>query len=192
LKGFIDTISIPSNLRRLFISIFPIYHQLDYDPGTMLFTLDAAVTYEIPQFLAMGQMGIVRGKQGYQDIHFELLGHKLFTQTDVAPFVGGGFGIHRISFRPGYPLSSEEDDGLALVASGGVLLFRNYYFRVIGGAKVTAVFTQDLGTIYTANLNFGITSAGFGRNGRVNTPPACIYGTLAAFFITGLIVALAT
>jgi hypothetical protein len=171
---------------------FPIYHRLGYDPGTMFFTLEAAVTYEMPQFLVMGQMGLIRGKQGFQDVHFELTGHKLFGGTDVTPYVGGGIGVHRIQLRPDYPLPQHEDDGLALVASGGVMLFRSSYFRVIGGAKATAVFTQDIGPLFMAGFSFGITSPGFDPGGKYRTPPACIYGTLGAFLITGLIVALAT
>ncbi len=169
---------------------FPIYHRLGYDPGTMFFTIEAAVTYETPQYLVMGQMGLIRGKQGLQDVHFELLGHKLFSGTDVTPFVGGGIGVHRVKLTPDYPLPQREDDGLALVASGGVMLFRSSYFRVVGNGKVTAVFTQDLGPLYMAGFSFGITSPGYDPSGKFRTPPACIYGTLGAFLITGIVIAL--
>ena len=169
---------------------FPISHSLPYDPGTMLFTLDAAVTYEAPTFLAEGQMGIMRGKQGLTDLHFEMLAHRLFSLKDVAPFLGGAVGVHRMSFSPDYPLPARNDDGLSLTASGGLLFFRTYYFRAIADARATVLFTQDFGTMTSAGLGFGLTSPGFGPEGTVKTPPACIYGTLGAFFITGLIVAL--
>jgi len=169
---------------------FPISHRLPYDPGTMLFTLDAAVTYEAPTFLAEGQMGIMRGKQGFTDLHFDMLAHRLYSLKDVAPFLGGGIGVHRMSFSPDYPLASRNDDGLSLTASGGLLLFRTYYFRAIADARATVLFTQDFGTMTSAGLGFGLTSPGLGPEGTVRTPAACIYGTLGAFFITGLIVAL--
>ena len=167
---------------------FPIFNTFPADPGTMLFTLDAAVTYELPQFMAMAQMGIMRGKEGFQDIHFELLGHRVFGTGDMATYLGGGLGIHRISMWA----NDGDDDGLSLTGSGGVLLFRNNIFRIVGNGKVTAVMTQDLGTSYTGGLGFGLGSAGFGPTGKIKTPPACIYGALGVFFITGLIVALST
>jgi hypothetical protein len=166
---------------------FPIYNTYPKNPGTMLFTLDAAVTYELPQFMAMAQMGIIRGKEGFQDVHFELLGHKVFGVGDIATYLGGGLGIHRISMWGG-----NDDDGLSLTASGGVLLFRNNIFRIVGSGKATAVITQDIGTSYSGGLGFGLGSAGFGPTGKIKTPPACIYGALGVFFVTGLIVALST
>jgi hypothetical protein len=172
---------------------FPIFNNFPYNPGTMLFTLDASVSYELSDFMALVQMGISRGKQGYQDLHFELLGHKLLGQSDISPYIGGGFGIHRISFRPeDWQLPSKEDDGLSVTASAGVLLFRNNIFRIVGSGKATAVFMQDLGVSASGGLYFGVASAGFGPSGKVKTPPACIYGALGTFFITGLIVALTT
>lgn len=171
---------------------FPIYNTFPYDPGTMLFTLDAAVSYEMNDFMALAQMGISRGKNSYQDIHFELLGHKLFSHSDISPYLGGGLGIHRISFKPDWPLEAKEDDGLSVTASAGVLLFRNNIFRIVGSGKANAVFMQDLGASYSGGLGFGVASAGFGPGGKVKTPPACIYGALGAFFITGLIIALTT
>jgi len=170
---------------------FPIFNNFPYDPGMMLFTLDAAVSYEMNHFMALAQMGLSRGKQGYQDIHFELLGHKLLGQSDVSPYFGGGFGIHRISFRPeDYQLPAKEDNGLSVTASAGVLLFRNNIFRIVGSGKATAVFMQEFGVSCNGGLYFGLASAGFGPSGKVKTPPACIYGALGVFFVTGLIVAL--
>jgi hypothetical protein len=169
---------------------FPISHKLPYDPGSMLFTLDAAVTYETPNYLASGQMGVMRGLNGFTDVHFEMLGHKLFSSKDVAPFVGAGLGVHRIWFRPDYPLAARNIDGLSLIANGGVLLFRTYYFRAIADARASVLFTGTAGPVTSAGLGFGLTSPGFGPEGTLKTPPACIYGTLTAFFITGLIVAL--
>jgi hypothetical protein len=169
---------------------FPTGHAMPYDPGKMLFTLDAAVTYEAPSFLAEGQMGIMRGKYGFTDLHFELLAHRLFSGKDISPFVGGGLGVHRLKFSPPYPASARESDGLSLVGSGGLLLFRTYYFRALIGAKASVLFTNEFGTVTTGNINFGLTSPGFGPSGTIQTPPACIYTTLGAFFVTGLIVAL--
>ena len=166
---------------------FPFTHRLPKDPGSMWFTLDAAVTYEAPSFLAQGIMGIERGKNDLTDLHFELLGHRMFSTRDISPYLGGGFGVHRISIGDG-----ANTDGLSVTASGGVMLFRTYYFRVLTGAKATAIFTQDYGPIVTGAVNFGLTSPGLGPGGSTRTPPACLYGVLGAFFLTGLIVALTT
>ena len=172
---------------------FPIYNNFPYDAGTMLFTLDAAVSYEINEFMALAQMGISRGEQGYQDIHFELLGHKLLSRSDISPYFGGGLGIHRISFRPDdWQLPAKEDDGLSLTASAGVLLFRNNIFRMVGSGKATALFMPKFGPSFSGGLGFGVASAGFGPSGKIKTPPACIYSALGVFFVTGLIVALTT
>jgi len=173
---------------------FPIYNKFPYDPGTMLFTLDAAVSYEISEFMALAQMGISRGEHGYQDIHFELLGHKLLSRSDISPYFGGGLGIHRISFNPDDygPLPNKEDDGLSVTASAGVLLFRNNIFRMVGSGKATALFMPKFGPSFSGGLGFGVASAGFGPSGKIKTPPACIYSALGVFFVTGLIVALTT
>jgi TolB-like protein len=165
---------------------FPIFNNFPDDPGLMLFTLDAAVSYEMDRFMALAQMGLSTGKQGYQDIHFELLGHKLLGQSDISPYFGGGLGIHRISF---YGI---EDNGLSVTASGGVLVFRNNVFRIVGSGKATALFMQEFGVSCNGGLYFGLASAGFGPSGKAKTPPACIYGALGVFFVTGLIVALTT
>ncbi len=39
---------------------FPLVQQIPADPGMMLFTLDAAVTYETPDVLVQGLMGLKR------------------------------------------------------------------------------------------------------------------------------------
>lgn len=168
---------------------FPLSHRFPYDPGNMLFTLDAAITYETQGALAMGEMGLMRGKNGFTGVHFDLLTHKVFNGKDVAPFLGGGLGVHRLSFSPTYPLPARDDDGLELTASGGVLLFRTYYFRIIGDARASVLLTQDFGTIASTGLHFGLTSPGT-NEGDVRTPPGLLYVTLTGMFVTGLIVAL--
>ena len=170
---------------------FPLSHRFPYDPGNMLFTLDAAITYETPGALAMGEMGLMRGKFGFTGVHFDLLAHKVFAGKDVAPFLGGGLGVHRLSFTPGYEssLPAKDDDGLELVASGGVLLFRSYYFRIIGDLRGSVLLTQEFGTIASTGLHFGLTSPGT-NEGEVRTPPGLLYVTLVGMFVTGLVVAL--
>jgi TolB-like protein len=162
-----------------------------YNPGSQLFTIDAAVTYETPDLFTQGLIGLRRGKQRYTEIYFDLLAHKLFSKYDISPYIGGGIGVHKISFDPDdWHLPSKESDGLALTASGGVIIFRTYYFRVLAGLKATAVFTQDLGTMYTASLNFGLSSPTFGSEGAIKAPSPCIMGCLGVFFLTGVIAAL--
>jgi hypothetical protein len=173
----------------------PLYHEFPYDPGWMLFTLDASVTYETPNILAQGLMGLRRGKWDYNELYFDLLVHRMFSTLDVSPYIGGGIGVHRFSQHgvagPG------EDDGLAFVASGGLVLFRTQYFRLLAGLKATATFTEDFGTpIVMGSFNFGLSSPTVGPNGvstdGLSVPSPCIYGCIGAFFLTGLIVALST
>jgi hypothetical protein len=174
---------------------YPLDHRFPYSPGNMLFTLNAAVTYETQNVLAAAQMGLRRGKSEYNEIYFDLLVHKMFSEFDVSPFVGGGIGVHRYKMQG---IAGEvNDDGLALVASGGVILFRSQYFRLLAGLKGTAVFTEDFGSpIVMGSLDFGLSSPTVGP--RATTPDglaipgACIYTTIGAFFLTGLIVALTT
>lgn len=161
-----------------------------YDPGNMLFTLDAAVTYETPDLFTQGLMGLRRGKRGYHEIYFNLLMHKMLTRKEISPYIGGGIGVHKLSFDPEYPLPPKEDDGPALTVSGGVILFRTYYFRVLAGVKGTAVFTDDLGTSCNTSFTFGLTSPAFGPEGAIKAPSPCIFGCLGAFLVIGLIVAL--
>lgn len=172
---------------------FPLANSFPYDPGSQLFTIDAAVTYETPDLFTQGLMGFRRGKQRYTEIYFDLLAHKLFSKYDISPYIGGGIGVHKISFDPDdWRLPSKESDGFALTASGGVILFRTYYFRVLAGLKGTVVFTQDFGTMSTGSFNFGLSSPTFGSEGAIKAPAPCIMGCLGAFFLTGVIVALAS
>lgn len=160
-----------------------------FDPGTQLFTIDAAVTYETPNLFTQGLMGLRRGKNYYHELYFDLLAHKLYSKYDISPYIGGGIGVHKVSFSPGYS-SAVESDGFALTASGGVIFFRTYYFRVLAGLKASAVFTQDLGTMYNFSFNFGLSSPTFGSEGAVKAPSPCIIGCLGTLFLTGVIVAL--
>jgi hypothetical protein len=170
---------------------FPFVHNFPYNPGNMLFTLDAAITYETPSALAMGEMGVMRGTYGLTGIHFDLLAHRVFGNGDVAPFLGGGLGVHRLMFRPDYgtSLPARDDDGLELTASGGALLFRSYYFRFIGNARASVILAQRFGPVVSGGIHFGLTSPGT-NEGEVRTPPGLLYVTLAGMFVTGLIVAL--
>jgi hypothetical protein len=171
---------------------FPLDHRIPADPGNMLFTLDAAITYETPDVLAQGVMGIRRGKNSYSEIFFDLLVHKMFSRLDVSPYVGAGVGVHKLSIQLPGNWEDREDDGLALIASGGLVLFRTQYFRIVGGLKAGAILTEDFGAVSYGSFNFGLSSPTFGPGGGVDMPTPCIYGALGVFFLTGLIVALTT
>jgi hypothetical protein len=157
-------------------------------PGHSLFTLEAGVSYETPGIIAQSVMGLRRGKYDFNELYFDLLFHKAFSPGDVTPFVGGGVGVHRLSYGNG----AREDDGLALIASGGVILFRTQYFRIAGALKGEVVLTEDLGPVTCGSLTFGLTSPTVGPGGSLRLPEPCVYTTLGAFFLTGLIVALTT
>lgn len=170
---------------------YPMQHQFPGDPGSMLFTLEAAVSYETPDILAQGIMGYRRGKYEYRELYFDLLVHRLFSRSDVSPYLGGGIGVHQFTISP--PGQYElEDDGLALIGSAGIILFRSQFFRIVGGLRATAVVTEDWGVNYLGSFNFGLSSPPAGPGGDLDIPVWCTYGCLGAFFLTGLIVAATT
>jgi hypothetical protein len=163
---------------------FPIVQDLPEDPGTMLFTLNSAVSYETPDVLAQGVMGLRTGKNDYRHIYFELLAHKMFSKFDVSPYVGGGLSVGR------QWIGGEKTSGLGVVASAGVVLFRTQYFRIIAGGKGTAIFTEDYGMNLMGEVNFGFASPTIGKGGGIDVPSPCAFGCLAAYFISGLAIAL--
>jgi hypothetical protein len=158
------------------------------NPGRSLFTLEGAVSYETPGIIAQGVMGMRRGKFEFNELYFDLLIHKAFSPGDVTPYIGGGIGVHRFSYSNG----AREDDGLALIASGGIVLFRTQYFRIAGALKGEVALTEDLGPVTCGSLMFGLTTPTIGPGGSMKLPEPCVYTTLGAFFLTGLIVALTT
>ncbi|MEO0073372.1 MAG: hypothetical protein ABIK43_01755 [candidate division WOR-3 bacterium] len=174
---------------------FPAPHSIPGDPGVMLFTIDAAITYETPDVLAQGVMGLRRGKHSYHEIFFDLLVHRMFSRVDVCPYIGGGVGVRRMSIdvQTGqYTWERRDASGLAIIGSTGLILFRTQYFRIVSGVKGAVVLTEDFGTVTWGSFNFGLSSPTFGPGGSVDAPAPCIYGCLGAFFLTGLIVALTT
>ncbi len=181
----------PFKTRRTFGTImfktgytFPFSHNESLEGlGRMLFTLDAAVSYETPNLMTEALMGLRRGKNNFKDYHFDILVYKVFSQQDISSYIGGGVGVHKLSI--GTYENEKSDDGIALSAGGGLILFRTYYFRVLTGLRASAVFTEDLGTFTSTALTFGITSPETGPN-----TTDCILGVLGAFFISGLILAL--
>lgn len=181
----------PFKTRRTFGTIifktgytFPLSHNKSLEGlGRMLFTLDAAVSYETPNLMTEALMGICRGKNKFKDYHFDLFVYKVFSQQDISSYIGGGVGVHKLSIET--PEKSESDDGIALSAGGGLILFRTYYFRVLAGLRASAVFTEDLGTFTSTALTFGITSP---ETGSKTTN--CVLGVLGAFFISGIILVL--
>jgi hypothetical protein len=162
---------------------FPIAGSAALTKAGMLFNLDAAISYEMPDMFTLAQMGI-RTAGDMRDVHFELLAHKFGSTKDIAPFYGGGFGVHRIWAE------GKSTGGLSVSANAGMLFFRSYYFRIISNVKGSLLVTRDLGIAPMVAVNFGLTSPGMGPGGRIQTPPACIYGMVGTFFVIGLIAAL--
>jgi hypothetical protein len=134
-------------------------------------------------------MGMRRGKNDYLEIYFDILIHKLFSRTDVSPFLGGGVGVHRFWGNGG----ADEDHGPAFLVSGGVILFRTQYFRITGGARASLALTEESGVLPAVGFHFGLTSPTFGPGsgcGGLDVPSPCIYGCMGAFFLVGLLVTL--
>jgi hypothetical protein len=159
----------------------------------MLFTLNAAVSYETRDILTLAQMGTRRGDDYYKEVYFNILVHKVFAGGEINPYIGGGIGVHSIGFSSSG--LSNDDDGISLTASGGVILFRTQYFRILAGAKGTVVFTEELGAVPMGGFEFGLTSPTVGQGSMpagLDLPSPCITGCIGAFFLTGLIIALLT
>lgn len=142
------------------------------------------------------QIGTRRGGYSdadcYKEVFFNILVHRVFSGTDVSPYLGAGIGVHSISFDGSGP--SNEVDGVSLIAAGGVVLFRTQYFRILGGLKGSVLFTDDegIGSVPAAGFEFGLTSPTVGRGNELGLPSPCVTGCIAGFFLAGLLLALLT
>ena len=176
----------------------PRKHDPPYYFSTSLVNINLAVSFETQQMLALFQAGLMRGVHDENDITFSLLGNYVIGKGDFAPFFGGGIGITRFSYTEDDG-RNEKNDGLSLSAGGGVLALRTYYFRlmVAGYADMTMAsndWDRQPGSKFTpgARVLFGVSSPSLGPDATVKIGPGCVGAVIGGFFLTGLIIALAS
>ena len=143
--------------------------------------------------LTMLQLGLMRGIHSENDLAFDVIGNYVVGQGDFAPFIGGGLGITRYSWDKG------DNDGLSVNAGGGVLALRTYYFRILAAAYVNYTFASNdwAGVHGTKNVPgvrvmFGVSSPSLGPDATVKMGPGAVGAVIGGFFLTGLIIALAS
>lgn len=78
-------------------------------------------------------------------------------KNDFSPFIGGGVGIHWVSYCSGYCNSDvrpvdHRRSGLTLNAQGGYVLFRTYNVNVIARAKYHLILNTDLDQGFTIDV----------------------------------------
>lgn len=160
-------------------------HRLPFDPGVALFAFDAAAGVRPAGMLVQVGLGVRTGKKSLSDVHIDLLAHKVFG-TGFEPYLGGGIGVHHMEMDPGFWPGPVEDNGISLVASGGLSLWRGRQFSLVGDVKGYAIMSRRFG----APLLGG--SAGIGvatEPGGMGIPMPCMWGAVGAFIATGLFLA---
>lgn len=164
-----------------------------YYMSTNLVNLNLAVSFETQQMLTMLQLGLMRGIHSENDLAFDVISNYVVGQGDLAPFIGGGLGITRYSWDTG------NNDGLSVNAGGGVLALRTYYFRILAAAYVNYTFASNdwAGVHGTKNVPgvrvmFGVSSPSLGPDATVKMGPGAVGAVIGGFFLTGLIIALAS
>ena len=82
---------------------------------------------------------------------------KYLGKDDFSPFIGGGVGIHWVSYCSGFCYGDVRPEdhrrsGLALNAQGGYVLFRTYNINVIARAKYHLILNTDLDQGFTIDV----------------------------------------
>ena len=172
---------------------YVVINDTTYYMSTNLVNLNLAVSFETQQMLTMLQLGLMRGIHSENDLAFDVIGNYVVGQGDFAPFIGGGLGITRYSWDKG------DNDGLSVNAGGGVLALRTYYFRILAAAYVNYTFASNdwTGVHGTKNVPgvrvmFGVSSPSLGPDATVKMGPGAVGAVIGGFFLTGLIIALAS
>jgi hypothetical protein len=157
--------------------------------GSDLINLNVAVSFETQRMLTLMQIGLSRGIRSESDINFDLIGNYIIGDGDFAPFVGGGIGLNRYTFTDTH--ATQLNDGMSLLAGGGVLGLRTYFFRLIGAGyfnmtKVSNYWGWEPGV----KVLFGVSTPSMGPDATLKMSPGCVGASIGAFFLTGLIIAL--
>jgi hypothetical protein len=164
-----------------------------YDFSPNLFNLNMAVSFETQQMLTLLQMGFLRGRRGESDVSFDLLGHYVLGKGDFAPMMGGGIGVTRFTWEDSTQSDYKaRDDGMSLSAGVGFLALRTYYFRIMTAAYARYTFTNRWGAVPSVRVAFGVTTPTLGPDAMVKSGPGCVGAVIGGFFLTGLIIALAS
>ncbi|GAB4377165.1 MAG: hypothetical protein Kow0042_24470 [Calditrichia bacterium] len=127
-----------------------------YDNEDRVFAMDFRTGAEIQDFAVGMQLAIRKG------FAVNIFSHYLFSRTDIAPYLGGGFGFHWVSHKQywydeygSYHDEKEKrDDGFELSANAGLLGFRTYNIQIIINLSYTYVLNDydDHGFIFTIGL----------------------------------------
>jgi len=161
-------------------------HRFPFDPGDALLALDAAAGYGPPGLLAQALLGMKTGGNRLVETHIGLLCHKVFG-TGLKPYIGGGIGVHHFTMEPGFWFEPVEDNGVSLIASGGLTLLRGRQFSLTGDVKGYAIMTRHFGKpVLTGSAGIGVGT----KPGGMDIPAPCMFGAVGAFIATGLFLAL--
>ena len=169
------------------------YSQTNDYMSTNLVNLNLAVSFETQQMLTMLQLGLMRGIHSENDLAFDVIGNYVMGKGDFAPFFGGGIGITRYSWDRG------DNDGLSLSAGLGMLALRTYYFRILTAVYGNYTFASNDWAHVPGTKNvpgvrvlFGVSTPSLGPDATVKMGPGCVGAAIGGFFLTGLIIALAS
>jgi hypothetical protein len=173
--------------------LYPLFSAWDQE---LILSGDFALGYETPQFFTEGIIGGSNAESG-GEFRFDILVYKIFSQKDLAPFLGGGAGIHQVwYYKPvtydwGTYNERVSQDGPALNIAGGIMAFRTYDFRLLLSGRYTLTF---------ARLGQKSTQHGFTMTLGLTTPPpptasqdvatgatACIGGCIGLYILTILL-----
>jgi len=152
-----------------------------------MFTLECSVAYETKDILMEALLSSRDGMKA-NGWYFDLLIHKIFSPKDFSGYFGGGLGMRKIVVENPY----YADDALAITASGGLLAFRTYYFRVIANGRLSFNLNSHFAGQPDIGFTFGISSPQLGsRKGAKNnngcmSDNMCIAGCLGSMVLIGL------
>jgi hypothetical protein len=143
-------------------------------------TKNFMIQVNMPYYWSLGAQAIGSGTEpsvldyGLLDFEFDYL----FTKSDIAPYAGGGIGMHLLILsRAG--LAAETNFGMVFNGGGGLIFLRTYDFHVIinGGYSVNIAdlpsydvphhgFKIGLGVVYRPKGGCGGGGCGGGLGGR--------------------------
>ena len=97
---------------------------------------------------------------GYSSLSNEgnILGVKYLGKDDFSPFVGGGVGLHWVSYCSGSSACMDDiphdhrRSGINLNAQAGYVLFRTYNVNVIARGKYHLILNSDLDQGFTLDV----------------------------------------
>ncbi len=128
-----------STRKNVGLSFGYLFPQNGYDDQGKIFLVDLRLDYELKDY-AVGMLFGIR--QGFA---MNVYGDYLFSQKDVAPYIGGAFGFHWVSHDsnptmqldgttntyPTYINSNKRGDGFEVTANTGLRILHTYNFQIL-------------------------------------------------------------